>query len=301
MEYWESDNPAQLQRSNTPGLQHTITRQASKSTRTGGALHVAGSRPLVLLYAPADFCYAAAVPKPDHIELPTGERIPILYEDRSVLAVDKPRGWMLVPVSWQKTGRNLQAALNSSIAAGDFWARSRNLKFLRFIHRLDAETTGILLLGRSPGAVETYSELFRSRKVEKVYLAVVHGALGPEQWVCRVKLAPDPHAHGKMKPDPGGKEAETRFRVLLTEAETSLVQAQPLTGRTHQIRVHLARSGHPVLGDELYGPFSAARPGPNLALRAVGLAFTDPFTKRPVHIRAAADEFCREYGFDAPE
>jgi 23S rRNA-/tRNA-specific pseudouridylate synthase len=67
--------------------------------------------------------------KPDYIELSTGERIPILYEDRSVLAIDKPRGWMLVPVSWQNTSRNLQAALTSSIAARDFWARSRNLKY----------------------------------------------------------------------------------------------------------------------------------------------------------------------------
>jgi 23S rRNA-/tRNA-specific pseudouridylate synthase len=83
------------------------------------------------------------------IELPTGEEIPVLYEDRSVLAIDKPRGWMLAPASWQKTGRNLQAALESSIRAGDFWARSRGLKFLRFVHRLDAGTSGVLLANSS--------------------------------------------------------------------------------------------------------------------------------------------------------
>src|SRR5262249_26895261 len=105
--------------------------------------------------------------KPNHIELPTGERIPILYEDRSVVAVDKPRGWMLVPSSWQKTNRNLQMALTSSIAAGDFWARSRNLKFLRFVHRLDADTTGILLLAKSPGAVDAFGDLFEDRRMEK--------------------------------------------------------------------------------------------------------------------------------------
>ena len=108
--------------------------------------------------------------KSDAIELPTGERIPILYEDRSVLAIDKPRGWMLVPFSWQKTDRNLQAAIASSIAARDFWARSRNLKYLRSIHRLDADTSGVLLFARSPGATRTYGELFESRKMEKVYL-----------------------------------------------------------------------------------------------------------------------------------
>src|SRR5207247_10320808 len=97
-----------------------------------------------------------AMAKPHQIELPTGENLPILYEDRSVLAIDKPRGWMLVPFSWQRTSRNLQAALISSMTAGDFWARSRGLRFLRFIHRLYADTTGILLLGKSPCAGATF-------------------------------------------------------------------------------------------------------------------------------------------------
>src|SRR5262245_3231862 len=113
--------------------------------------------------------------KPSHIELPDGTRIPILYEDRSVLAIDKPSGWMLAPDSWEQTGRNLQLALNSSINAGDFWARSRNLKFLRFVHRLDADTSGVLLLAKSSGALRALSELIESRRVEKLYLAVVHG------------------------------------------------------------------------------------------------------------------------------
>ena len=84
--------------------------------------------------------------KPNCIELPDCEPFPILYEDRSVIAIDKPRGWMLLPVSWQNTGHNLQAAINSSIEARDFWARSRGLKFLRYVHRLDADTSGVLLL-----------------------------------------------------------------------------------------------------------------------------------------------------------
>src|SRR5574340_144471 len=115
------------------------------------------------------------MPKPAYIELPTGERIAILYEDRAVLAIDKPPGWMLAPVSWQKTSRNLQAALMSSVAARDFWARSRGLKYLRFVHRLDADTSGVLLLAKSPGAVRTLGALFESREMEKLYVAVVCG------------------------------------------------------------------------------------------------------------------------------
>src|SRR6187401_3101617 len=125
--------------------------------------------------------------KTNHIELPTGEKIAILYEDRSVMAIDKPRDWMLVPFSWQKTNRNLQAALTSSIAARDFWARSRGLKALQPIHRLDADTTGILLLGKSPGAVQAYTRLFESRRMEKIYLAVVEGVVRRENWSCQAR------------------------------------------------------------------------------------------------------------------
>jgi len=238
------------------------------------------------------------MPKTDYIELPTGEKISILYEDRSVLAIDKPRGWMLVPASWQKTSRNLQMAITSSIAAKDFWARSRNLRFLRFVHRIDADTTGILLFAKSLGAVNTFGDLFESRKMEKTYLAVAHGSPKQTEWTCRQKLGPDPEHHSKMRVDPRqGKEAETVFRVLQVVGGTALIEARPYTGRTHQIRVHLADSGHPIVGDEMYG--SLARK--ELGLRAVGLAYNDPFTKRRVQIRAPVEEFCRKYGFQSPQ
>ncbi len=270
--------------------------------------------------------------KPNRIELPGVEPIPILYEDRSVLAIDKPRGWMLVPYSWQKTNWNLQAALVSSIAAGDFWARSRGLKFLKFVHRLDAETTGILLFAKSQGAVESYSELFESRRMEKTYLAVVAGTPKQTEWTCRLKLGPAPGQIGRMTVDEReGKEAETHFRVLATNdrraavpaaapasqarqrqfqqpaesqraaagtaARLTLIAARPLTGRTHQIRIHLAESGCPCVGDDVYG---RGREKLRLGLRAVRLAYHDPFLRRRVEIRAPVEEFCREYGFDIP-
>jgi RluA family pseudouridine synthase len=241
------------------------------------------------------------VGKPNCIELPTGETIPILYEDRSVMAIDKPRGWMLVPFSWQKTSRNLQAALTSSIAARDFWARSRGLKFLRFVHRLDAETTGILLLAKSAGALKTYGELFESRSMEKLYLAVVYGAPKQNAWACRLKLAPNAGRIGTMKVDARhGKDAETHFRVLQANQTTALIEARPLTGRTHQIRVHLAEAGHPVVGDELYGP-SGTKRGAQLGLRAIRLAYLDSFTRRRVHIRAPAERFLHGHGFKIDE
>src|SRR5688572_26382001 len=168
------------------------------------------------------------MPKTDYIELARELRIPILYEDRSVLAIDKPPGWMLVPVTWQKTNWNLQAAIISSIAAGAFWARSRNLRFLKYIHRLDAETTGILLFAKSPGAVHTYGELFESRRMHKRYLAVVRGNPPQDQWTCKARLGPDPKEHGRHRilPDKTteeSKDAETHFKVLDRQNNLALI------------------------------------------------------------------------------
>ena len=192
--------------------------------------------------------------KPNFIELPGCEPIPILYEDRSALAIDKPPGWMLAPVAWQNTSRNLQAAIESSIAAHDFWARSRGLKFLRHVHRLDADTSGVLLFAKSPGAVERFFDLFESRKMEKTYLAVVIGAPKQNEWTCELKLAPDKKRFRKMKVDARfGKESETHFKILETRGKFTLVEAKAC----HRSHAPDSRASggirFAVVGDELYG------------------------------------------------
>ncbi len=231
--------------------------------------------------------------KPNYIELTRDHRIPILYEDRSIIAIDKPAGWMLVPVSWQKTDWNLQAALISSIEVGHHWARSRNIKFFKYIHRLDAETSGILLFAKSQGALNTYGDLFETRQIEKIYLAVTDQLPAQSQWTCRLSLSQDPKRIGRILVDPNGKPAETAFRVVASVGGRHLIEARPFTGRTHQIRVHLAESGCPIVGDEMYG-----RAGVQMALRSVGLAWSDPFTRQPIFVRAPVEPFLKAGCFD---
>ncbi len=231
--------------------------------------------------------------KTSFVELPDGTCVPILYEDRAVLAIDKPAGWMLGPEDEEHVRRNLHVGLMEGIESGAWWARCRGLKFIRFIHRLDAPTTGVLLMAKSRGAIAPFGRLFATREVQKRYLAVTEGVPREAEWTCRLPLGPEPRQPGRHRVDlRGGKEAETGFRVVGTAGGRALVEAFPRTGRTHQIRLHLVAAGCPVVGDVLYG-----RPDPvGLGLRAVELSYRDPFTGRPVHVRAPFGAFRKAFG-----
>jgi len=238
----------------------------------------------------------------DRFRISRGVLVSILYEDRRVMAVDKPYGWLLAPLHWTRTSRNLQRAFAQAIAEGAPWTRRRHLRYLRFVHRLDADCTGVLLLAKNEPTLRVLSRLFQRQKVQKFYLAIVVGVPQTEQWEVELPIRPLSHTHPvRVVVDPRhGKPAWTRFWRIGSGfrwkgQEASVVLAQPMTGRTHQIRIHLAHGGHPIVGDPLYGKPSPASDSVPLALRSVRCAYLDPFTRKPVDIRAPVTAFLRSY------
>ncbi len=184
-------------------------------------------------------------------------KMPILFEDEALLAIDKPAG--------------LAVHGGSGVAHGvieSLRSMRPEARFLELVHRLDRETSGVLLLAKKRGALTVLHEMMRGRDMDKRYLAGVAGRFRNEKQRVRLALAKRVNAAGEKRVSVSdeGQEAETVFRLVERGSDMSLLEAELLTGRTHQIRVHLAHLGHPVLGDDKYGDFEL-----NRALKKQGL------------------------------
>lgn len=191
------------------------------------------------------------VPDPEPLAL-APEPIPldILYEDEDLLVLNKPAGLVVHPGAGRTTGTLVHALL----------AHCRNLSGIGgverpgIVHRLDRETSGVMVAAKSEAAHASLSAQFKDRVVRKRYLALVHGAVGPETGRIEAAIGRRERDRKRMGVRArGGREARTAYRVLRRLADMTLIEASPETGRTHQIRVHFAHIGHPVVGDAVYG------------------------------------------------
>lgn len=189
---------------------------------------------------------------------PPGEQVPLLLETAGVLAVDKPAGVAVIPGRDGPSGESLHERLQG--------ARGERLWV---VHRLDRDTSGVIVFARTASAHRALSMAFEAGRVEKRYLALCEGRLGEPR---AVDVALVPARRGRMRPAAAGEEgkpARTELSVIEAFGEVaSLVEARPLTGRTHQIRVHLRSAGHPLLVDHQYGskvPFPPPPAEPVLA------------------------------------
>jgi 23S rRNA pseudouridine1911/1915/1917 synthase len=204
--------------------------------------------------------------------MPDAPDLKILYEDDDLLAVDKPAD---LAVHLSESGRP-QATVAAFAAAHG--VQDEDIERPGIIHRLDKDTSGILLIAKHPRSKAYLQDLFRDRKVHKTYTALVRGRLDQSEATVRLPIGRDRKRPTKRAVVPGGREATTHYRVLEQMNGSSLIEVELETGRTHQIRVHFAHIGHPVMGDTMYG-------GPDLGgahrqfLHASRIEFTGPSGK----------------------
>jgi 23S rRNA pseudouridine955/2504/2580 synthase len=209
-------------------------------------------------------------------------KLPILFEDDAFLAIDKPSGIAV------HGGSGVAHGVIESLRAMRPQAR-----YLELVHRLDRDTSGVLLVAKRRPALTALHEAMRTRAMDKRYVVGVAGRFRNEMQRVRLALAKRTLADGgkHVSVSEGGQEAETVFRRLARGAEFSLLEAELLTGRTHQIRVHLAHLGHPVLGDDKYGDFDLNRrlrkEGlKRMFLHARSLEFAHPLTGEAMRIES---------------
>jgi 23S rRNA pseudouridine1911/1915/1917 synthase len=189
-----------------------------------------------------------------------------------IAVVAKPPGWTTNPVGG--AGPDLLAWLTAEVArraAAGGVARSRPAHPPGVLHRLDREASGLVLFSLTPAAHRRVMRAFRERRLEKIYLALVAGRAASRAFSIDEPLARD--RSGRMRPSRAGLDALTECRVLHAGRGASLLEVRPVTGRTHQIRAHLAAIGHPVLGDPLYGAPASAADVPRLWLHAWRIRF----------------------------
>lgn len=236
---------------------------------------------------------------------------PVIFEDESLMAFDKPSGLLVAPDRWDKARANLMGLVHARFGHG-----------VANVHRLDAGTSGVLLCAKTKPALDFLSGQFQSKTVAKVYHALVavlpperamkvlapvrtpEGTL-PETFAVDLALGEDERNPGRMRvfKGRGGKASRSEFRVLGNFGRFAFVECRPLTGRTHQLRVHLAAAGAPILNDPFYGnpelklllsdlkrrykgrdeekPLIA-----RLALHASELTIKHPVTREPITLRA---------------
>ncbi|WP_240789931.1 RluA family pseudouridine synthase [Roseomonas sp. HF4] len=243
----------------------------------------------------AGACYAVTIP-PAAPARPRPQAIPltILFEDGDLIVVDKPAGLVVHPAPGNQDGTLVNALLAH---AGEDLPGIGGEKRPGIVHRLDKDTSGVMVVAKTERAHRTLSDAFAARDLDRAYLALAWGLPSPSKGEVTAPIGRHPADRKRMAVvERGGKSATTRFAVQRAwGAAVSLVECRLLTGRTHQIRVHMAHLGHPLVGDPVYlrrtpaaarGLPEATRTGllafPRQALHAATLGFNHPVTGAPL-------------------
>jgi 23S rRNA pseudouridine1911/1915/1917 synthase len=274
-----------------------VSRSRAAEMIERGQVRVNGAVPRKRDHLAAGDRLEVHLPPPEPSPL-NSEDIPldILYEDRDLLVVDKQAGLVVHPAPGHRGGTLVNALLHHVRDLSGIGGVLRP----GIVHRLDKDTSGLLLVAKNDEAHRRLADALRQRKIRRLYLAACWGHLSEDEVRVDAPLARHPRDRKRMAVVEGGRRALTRFRLLERWRAAELVQAELETGRTHQIRVHLLHLGHPVVGDETYAPrwergFSGperswaeelSRRTPRHFLHAAELRFHHPRGGEPMTFRA---------------
>jgi 23S rRNA pseudouridine1911/1915/1917 synthase len=266
-----------------------LTRSAAQRLIAGGAVTVAGktARPSTRLRGGE--VVAVGIPDPvegDDEARPESIPLEIVYEDRDLAVINKARGMVVHPAAGHRGGTLVNALLARWPDIAGVGPSGRP----GIVHRLDRDTSGLMVVARTAAAYEDLARQVKDRQVERQYLALVRGA-PPAAGAVDAPLGRHPRDRKRMAVVAGGRPARTHFTVLERLGGASLVRARLETGRTHQIRVHMAHIGCPVLGDPVYGRRRADPPEVagllrGQALHAERIAFSHPADGRRLEFQA---------------
>ena len=214
-------------------------------------------------------------PPLEHGLLPENIPLKVIYQDADVIVIDKPPGLVVHPGAAHPSGTLANALIHHFPEVALIGSEERP----GIVHRLDKDTSGVMVVARSPLAFTELVDQFKRRVVWKTYLGLVWGQVLAPEGKFSWPLGRHPKDGQKISVTARSpKKAETFFQVQRTFAETTLLEIRPVTGRTHQIRVHMATAGHPIVGDPIYGRKKEPREFPRIFLHAQTLSFIHPST-----------------------
>ena len=221
------------------------------------------------------------------------ENIPVevVYEDNDIIVVNKPKGMVVHPANGNPDGTLVNAIM--AMCKGSLSGIGGEIR-PGIVHRLDKDTSGLLIVAKNDLAHINMSNQIKNRQVKKIYIALVRGNINEEEATINMPIGRSTKDRKKMAVRKDGKEAITHFKVLKRYSEYTLLEVKIDTGRTHQIRVHLSEIGHPVVGDMVYSNGKNEFGIQGQMLHAKSLDFKHPITNKQMHLEAELPDYFKE-------
>ena len=265
-----------------------VSRAAAAKLIEGGAVLLDGKNVSKSCKLAGTETIELTLPEPEPIDaMPQNIPLDVVYEDADVIVVNKPAGLVVHPAPGHPDGTLVNALLYH---CGDSLSGVGGALRPGIVHRIDRDTSGLIIAAKNDAAHQGLAAQLKDHTLARTYECVVVGNLREDSGTVDAPIARDPRVRKRMAVMPGGRNAVTHWEVLGRYPGYTRVRCRLETGRTHQIRVHMAYIGHPILGDTVYG---AKKPVPGLTgqcLHAVGLRFLHPRTGEPVELSCPLPE-----------